>query len=181
MNIIITKANVSHAAIIASIGKKSFRKAFGQLFNRKEELSEYLEHTYDPVKLVKSLRKEGNVYFLAVKQNVPAAFAKVKINSLNEYIEPVAQMELQKLYVLPEYQGTGAGTALIKEVKRLAYDINPDYLWLDTYINNEKAIRFYEKNGFEKIGKDFFTIGTQTYNYYIMGMPVAIHHIRTAC
>ncbi|MBL7743157.1 MAG: GNAT family N-acetyltransferase [Chitinophagaceae bacterium] len=180
MHITIIKANFAHAAVIASIGKKSFRNAFGQLFKSKEELFDYLEHAYDPVKLTKSLKKGENVYFLAMIENVPAGFAKVKINSLNEYIEPIAQMELQKLYVLPEYQGTGAGTALIEEVKRFAHDINPDYLWLDTYINNEKAIRFYEKNGFEKLGKDLFTIGTQTFDYYIMGMPVAIH-IRTAC
>ncbi|MBL7738285.1 MAG: GNAT family N-acetyltransferase [Chitinophagaceae bacterium] len=180
MSIAVIKANVTYAAVIASIGKKSFRDAFGNLFNSKEELFEYLEHTYDPVKLAKSLRKDSNVYFLALKHGAPAGFAKVKLHSLNEHIESIAQMELQKIYVLPEYQGKGAGAALMEEVKRFVHDIHPDHLWLDTYISNERAIRFYEKNGFEKIGKDFFTIGTQTFYYYIMGMPVAIP-IRTAC
>ena len=49
----------------------------------------------------------------------------------------------------------------------------PDYIWLDTHISNEKAIRFYEKNGFKKIGNYFFTIGTQTFEYYVMELPVA--------
>jgi len=75
--------------------------------------------------------------------------------------------------VLPEYHGKGIGTALLKEVKNLAREIYPDYIWLDTHRSNEKAIRFYEKNGFRKMGNYHFTIGTQTFEYYVMGLPVA--------
>src|SRR5262245_53571590 len=100
MSIVIIRADVSHAAIIATIGKKSFRRAFEHLFYSKEELLEYLENTYCPVKLAKSLRDEDNVYLLAYLDNEPAGFAKVKKYSLNEHIESIAQVELQKIYVL---------------------------------------------------------------------------------
>ncbi|MBC7946355.1 MAG: GNAT family N-acetyltransferase [Chitinophagaceae bacterium] len=180
MPITIIEADVSHAANIATIGKKSFRMAFGHLFECRDELFEYLEHTYNPVKLSRSLRKGNNVYYLAVIDGQPIGFAKVKIHSLNEYITSIAQMELQKIYVLQEYQHLGVGSALLSEVKRLAKEISPDFLWLDTHINNEKAIRFYEKNGFEKIGKYHFTIGTQTFQYHVMGWRVAMD-IRKAC
>src|SRR5258706_5036963 len=171
MSITITPANVSHAATIATIGKKSFRRAFEHLFKCKEDLFEYLEHTYDPVKLARSLRNENNVYLLALIDGEPAGFVKIKKISLNENIQSLGQMELQKIYVLQEYQGQGVGTALLKEVMNLAKDICPDYIWLDTHISNEKAIRFYEKNGFKKMGKYFFTIGTQTFEYNVMGLP----------
>lgn len=180
MSIRIIEADASHAAAIAAIGKKSFREAFGSLFRSREELVGYLEHTYNPVKLANSLRKGNNVYFLAWKDHRPAGFAKIKINSLNEHIETVAQMELQKLYVLPELQRQGVGAALLNEVKRLALDIQPDYLWLDTCVDNHQGIRFYERHGFEKIGKYFFTIGTQVFEYHVMGMAVALE-IKTAC
>ena len=64
-------------------------------------------------------------------------------------------MELQKIYVLPEHHGSGAGSALLKEVKNLAREICPDYIWLDTHISNENAIRLYERNGFKKMGNIF--------------------------
>jgi len=180
MSIPIIRADVSHAAIIATIGKKSFRRAFEHLFGNKEELLEYLENTYSPVKLAKSLRDEDNVYLLAFFDGEPAGFAKVKKYSLNEHIESVAQMELQKIYVLQEYHGKGIGTALLKEVKNIAKEVYPDYIWLDTHVSNENAIRLYEKNGFKKIGKYFFTIGTQTFEYHVMGMPVAFP-VTNAC
>ena len=173
MNTKIIEADASHAAIIATIGKKSFRNAFGHLFRSKEELFEYLEFTYEPIKLAKSIRKENNVYLLAFSEGEPVGFSKIKKHSLNDQIEAGAQIELQKIYVLPEHHGKGIGTALLTEVKNLAKEISPDYIWLDTYISNEKAIRFYEKNGFRKMGNYYFTIGTQTFEYYVMGLPVA--------
>ncbi|HEX7905529.1 MAG TPA: GNAT family N-acetyltransferase [Chitinophagaceae bacterium] len=100
-------------------------------------------------------------------------FAKIKKHSLNDQIESGAQMELQKIYVLPEFQHTGTGTALLSEIKKLAKDISPDHIWLDTHISNEKAIRLYEKNGFKKIGKHYFTIGAQTFECHVLALPVA--------
>lgn len=180
MAIEIIKADVSHAAIIGTIGKKSFRRAFEHLFNNKEELLEYLENTYCPVKLANSIRHEDNVYLLAFIDGEPAGFVKIKKYSLNEHIESIAQMELQKIYVLQEHHGKGIGTALIKEVKNIAREVYPDYIWLDTHISNENAIKLYEKNGFKKIGKYFFTIGTQTFEYHVMGLPVAFK-VTNAC
>jgi ribosomal protein S18 acetylase RimI-like enzyme len=174
MNITVIIANSSHANVIASIGKQSFRDAFGYLFKSKVELLEYLEYTYNPEKILKSLDKENNVFFLAFLDNVPVGFAKVKKYSLHEKIESIAQMELQKIYVLSCYHGSGAGQALLDAVINLVNDVGPDYLWLDTHIQNEKAIRFYERNGFRKGGKYLFSIGTQTFEYYLMSLPVAI-------
>lgn len=174
MSMQILTADPSNAATISTIGKKAFRETFGHLFNSKNELTEYLELTYNPVKLTRSLRKDRNIYLLAFWNEVPAGFVKVKTFSLNPQIESVSQMELQKLYVLPEYQGLGIGQALMNEVLKISKDINPDYIWLDTYIMNEKAIRFYEKNGFTKCGKYFFNIGTQTFKYHLMSLPIAV-------
>jgi len=174
MNIKVIRANSSHAETISSIGKLSFRDAFGHLFNDKIALLEYLEYTYNVDKVAKSINKENNVFFIAFVENVPVGFAKVKKYSLNEQIESIAQMEFQKIYVLSYYHGIGAGAALMGAVLELANQIRPDYLWLDTHTSNAKAIRFYEKNGFMKAGKNYFTIGSQTFEYYVMCLPVAV-------
>jgi len=174
MNTRVIIANSSHADVISSIGKQSFRDAFAHLFKNKEDLLEYLEYTYHRDKILKSLEKENNVFFLAFVENVPVGFAKAKKYSLNEQIESIAQMELQKIYVLSYYHGSGAGQALLQAVIDLANKVQPDFLWLDTHIDNEKAIRFYERNGFRKGGKYLFTIGTQTFAYHLMCLPLAV-------
>ncbi|HMD00087.1 MAG TPA: GNAT family N-acetyltransferase, partial [Ferruginibacter sp.] len=143
-----------------------------QLFNNKNELSEYLDRTYDAVKISNSLTKENNVYFLAWLNDEPIGFAKVKKHSLNPQVESFAQTELQKIYVLFDKHGTGAGNALLQRVIKLAQEVQAEKLWLDTHISNSRAIRFYERNGFNKKEKYFFTIGTQTFEYELMTLDV---------
>jgi ribosomal protein S18 acetylase RimI-like enzyme len=174
MNIKVIRADLSHADSISSIGRLSFRDAFGRLFNSRSELQEYLDYTYHPDKIAKSVQKENNIFFVACLENVPIGFAKVKKHSLNEQIDSIAQMELQKIYVLSYYHGSGAGTALMQAVLDLANKTCPDFLWLDTHLHNTKAIRFYEKNGFKKVGKRYFMIGSQTFEYHLMALPVAV-------
>jgi len=174
MSIKVMRANGSHADAIAMIGRISFRTSFAKYFKDRDELQDYLDYTYDPSKIARSIEKHGNLFFLAFVENVPVGFAKVKKDSLNEQIESVAQMELQKIYVLPYYHGSGAGAALMQAVLDFADEMQPDYIWLDTLISNDRAIRFYEKNGFKKTGKHHFVIGTQNFEYYLMSMPVAV-------
>jgi diamine N-acetyltransferase len=175
MNIKIIIADSSHADIISMIGKQSFRDAFAHLFVNKDELQEYLSYVYEPAKVRRSIEKENNVFFLAFLETVPVGFAKLKKDSLHEKIESIAQMELQKIYVLSYYHGSGVGAALLETVINYAKQREPDFLWLDTHTSNVKAIRFYEKNGFKKTAKNYFTIGSQTFEYHVMRLPIAVN------
>ncbi len=55
---------------------------------------------------------------------------------------------LDQIVVAPEYWGSGVGTALIAEAKR----ISPHGLNLDVNTDNARAISFYEKLGFAITG-----------------------------
>ena len=165
-------ADITHAHIIADIGRRSFQDAFARYFNRQEDLWEYLEFTYRPEKIAASLSRPNNAFFLCLYNQRPVGFAKIKKQSPNKKIPADRQMELQKIYLLQEYHGTGAAPALLKAVLDLAEDIRPDYLWLDVLIQNARAIRFYEKNGFAKWAKHFFVIGSQRFEYDVMLLPV---------
>lgn len=174
MSLQIVTANASNAEDIATIGKQSFTQAFGHLFRKKDELEDYLSYTYDLDKLRASIQKENNIYLVALLNGKPAGFAKIKKHSLNENIKCFMQMELQKLYVLFDHHGNGAGSALMQKTILLAQKMQVDYLWLDTHVTNEVGIRFYEKNGFKKVADHHFTIGTQTFEYHVMALPVEV-------
>jgi diamine N-acetyltransferase len=173
INISIIKANAAHAPAIAGIGRQSFSDAFGPLFNSRKELQEYLDYTYATPKVASSLHKESNAFFLALANERPVGFVKLKKNSLNAQIDSLAQTELQKLYVLKEFHGTGAGAGLMRSAIQLAREERSEHLWLDTHIGNSRGIRFYEKNGFYICGRHYFTIGTQTFEYHVMDLEIA--------
>jgi putative acetyltransferase len=56
---------------------------------------------------------------------------------------------LDQLAVAPEAKGSGAASLLLNEARRLS----PDGLTLDVNQDNPRALRFYEREGFEKIGE----------------------------
>jgi ribosomal protein S18 acetylase RimI-like enzyme len=164
------------AEIIASIGRRSFQDAFAGFFHIQTEFHQYLEYTYDSQKITASLVKPNNVFFLCRFKGVPAGFAKLKLQSLNSKITGRRQSELQKLYVLGTYQGSGVADALMKEVKEKVAQVRPENLWLDVLVQNTRAIRFYQKHGFARQDQHFFTIGTQLFEYHIMTLSVEPLH-----
>lgn len=65
---------------------------------------------------------------------------------------------LRKLYVHPEFQRTGAGSALLDEVVSIASHAFTA-VRLEHMIGNERAGRFYAARGFVAIGTDVDPIG----------------------
>ncbi len=173
MNIRVRKADAYDIEKISHIGKVSFRNAFANVFCPCN-LDEYLKKAFNPDTIARSLARENDVYFIAEICNLPVGFAKVKTFSLSDEIESGSQMQLEKIYVLPGYQDTGVGTALLKEVIDHANEAGPDYLWLDVYAGNEHAIRFYEKNGFMQGASYHRGIGSQHFEFYMMMLPVNV-------
>ncbi len=57
---------------------------------------------------------------------------------------------LDQLVVAPDHWGSELGNALVNEAKRLS----PDRITLLVNNDNDRAIRFYERNGFAHAGED---------------------------
>jgi ribosomal protein S18 acetylase RimI-like enzyme len=57
--------------------------------------------------------------------------------------------ELKRMYARP---GThGVGHAILTHLERAAREFGYTELWLETGVENERAIRFYERHGYERI------------------------------
>jgi ribosomal protein S18 acetylase RimI-like enzyme len=60
--------------------------------------------------------------------------------------------------------GFGLQDLLLKKAKEL----NFNKIWLSVLNSNERAINFYKKNGFEKIGNHDFQIGKENFEFIAM-------------
>jgi ribosomal protein S18 acetylase RimI-like enzyme len=68
-------------------------------------------------------------------------------------------LEIERIYVLKEYQGKGIGNELLNLAKHIANQKNAPYIWLGVWEENKKAIAFYEKNGFITFDQHVFMVG----------------------
>ena len=67
--------------------------------------------------------------------------------------------EIERIYVLQEYQGKKVGQLLYEKALQIANAYKADYIWLGVWEENPRAIQFYKKNGFTEFDKHIFKLG----------------------
>ena len=86
---------------------------------------------------------------------------------IQEFIESKDVCQLQKIYVLKDFLSMRMDLnykILSKKAKELSFN----KVWLSVLNNNERAINFYKKTGFEKIGNHDFQIGKENFEFIAM-------------
>jgi diamine N-acetyltransferase len=68
-------------------------------------------------------------------------------------------VELSKFYLLESAHGTGLSAELMTATLAAARETGALAMWLGVNQENVRANRFYEKNGFEKVGIKHFLVG----------------------
>jgi len=77
-------------------------------------------------------------------------------------------VELRQIYVLKQHHGSGIAAALsdwaIDEARRRGFE----ELYLTVYVDNHRARRFYDRYGFEAVGRYDFMVGNHADEDIIM-------------
>jgi len=68
---------------------------------------------------------------------------------------------LRQLYLDPAAKGSGLGQALLERAIAETRACGFEELYLTVWIDNHRARRFYERNGFVEVGRYAFVVGDQ--------------------
>ena len=77
-------------------------------------------------------------------------------------------IELRQLYVLKEHHGRGLAAALSDWAIDEARALGAEELYLTVYVDNHRARRFYDRRGFEAVGRYDFMVGNHADEDIIM-------------
>ncbi|UOQ90373.1 GNAT family N-acetyltransferase [Agromyces endophyticus] len=82
-------------------------------------------------------------------------------------------VELSKFYTRADEHGGGIAGPLMAATLDAARASGAAACWLGVNEENARAIRFYEKQGFAKVGRKHFTVGGRIENDWVLAQPLA--------
>ena len=84
---------------------------------------------------------------------------KINVGSAQTELKDDKALEIERIYVISKFQGKKIGQLLYDYALDLAMQGKYDYIWLGVWEENQKAIKFYTKNGFVEFDKHVFRLG----------------------
>lgn len=157
-NIEISRIKVTEITEYSKLAGKTFYETFRQTTSG-ENMRKYLEDSFSKNRLKSELLTFGAHHYFARVEGEIAGYLNVNTGGAQNVFKGDNFTELERLYVLKEFQGTGTGQALLNKAFEIAIGEGTDHIWLGVWENNFRAIRFYIKNGFVHTGEHLFMVG----------------------
>ena len=161
------KLNSGDVKKLEQISKQTYFNAFSQ-GNSLENMQAYLESSYSEEKLLEELEDSNSEFYFAEMDHKTIGYFKINFDAAQTDLYDRNAMELERIYVIKEFQGKNNGQKLLNKVLGIAKKNEMDYLWLGVWEKNESAIRFYERNGFSVTGSHPFRMGDEIQTDLIM-------------
>ena len=157
-NIEIVKANLNDLQNLQKISKTTFSETFSSL-NTAENMKKYLEENLSLEKLLAELIDPNASFYFAVNNNEIIGYLKINVGTAQTELKDENSLEIERIYVVNEFQGKNVGQLLFEKAIQEAKNINATNVWLGVWEKNVKAIKFYKKNGFVEFDKHIFKLG----------------------
>lgn len=150
------------AAALSQLGEQCFRAAFAN-DNRPEDINTYVAESFS-IRLLESELSNPNIVYLvatiAEHHSRYVGYAKLRSDRTDGSVNGGSPIELERLYVHPDWIRYGIGRVLMQESIRIALERGHKTLWLGVWERNLSAIAFYEKLGFSHVGEHPFLLGS---------------------
>lgn len=155
--------------ILVQLERQTFTETFDGIYTP-EDLAAFLLDKKSREALATEMNTPGALFFLMWYERQPAGFLKLNLHKQpdNNGPLPAPVIEVEKIYVLQQFQGMRLGKLLIEHSFQVAREKQISTIWLGVWEHNQKAIRFYQQQGFEKFGEHIFRIGNQADTDWLM-------------
>jgi len=121
----------------------------------------YFNNYYSDINFARLFDDPDTWHFVAVLKEHTVGYARAKRNREQE------RFYLESLYVLPEFQGRGIGTDLLRIVEKKALEHGHADVWLGVMVQNIPSLEWYKKLGFTFVEESPFQMGKTSVNHLI--------------
>jgi len=165
MSIAYRNGRPEDAAALDRLFDTVFCETFGHLY-RAEDLNAFLR-SYGVSDWERDLADPAYAFRVAEADGQIAGY--VKLGPLDIPVETSRPaLLLDQIYVAAEHHGAGIASALMDWAVAEARRRGAEELYLTVFIDNHRARRFYDRYGFEAVGRYDFMVGEQADHDVIM-------------
>ena len=166
----IIKINIPEVEKLQEISRKTFIETFEDV-NSEENMQLYLEEKLSIEQLTTELENPNSEFYFAQEGNNILGYLKLNFNEAQT--EKVEEgYEIERIYVLKVFHGMKIGQMLFEKAISIGKERKMKSVWLGVWEENHRALRFYEKNGFEVFGKHTFVLGSDTQTDLMMKLKI---------
>jgi diamine N-acetyltransferase len=156
---------------LARIAGKTFMETYTEEAERDNNLA-YVKAMLNETKWREAWENPHQTIFLLFEQASLVGFANLDSETLPTQLAGKRALQLKRIYLSQAVHGKGAGKLLMAHCKAFAWQKGFESLWLIVWERNEKALRFYEKQGFRHIGLMPFKVLEKEYEDWLMYCPL---------
>lgn len=170
-NIFIRPVEKSGLPALREIARSTFAGTFSTQ-NAASDMDKYLNDNFSLEKLTAEFETPGALFFFAEIAGKVIGYLKVNWGAAQTESMPGNMLEIERIYVLAEYQGKKVGKALFEKALRIAQEKRMDAIWLGVWEKNTAALHFYRNRGFVEFGTHLFRLGDDEQTDLLMKLEI---------
>lgn len=167
MNFIFRVATIDDTEAIRQLAEKTFRDTYTE-FNTPENMETHVAKNFSSEAISSDLKSPQNQYFIIEFETETVAFAKLVKDHSTKGLENKKVVEIERFYVDKNLHGQQLGRKLMDFCTNWAKENGFETIWLGVWENNQNAMQFYKKMGFELFDKHVFVLGTEVQTDFTM-------------
>ena len=173
MSIQIRPATLDDAPALSRLGAETFRDTF-EGANTPGDMARYLADAFTPAQQAAEIADPAGAVLLAEEFDGAEllGYAHLLSGPAPDGVPGIAPIELKRLYVARAWHGRGVAQALMDAALDTARDRGAETLWLGVWERNPRAVAFYAKNGFVRVGQHTFVLGGDAQTDWLFARPV---------
>jgi ribosomal protein S18 acetylase RimI-like enzyme len=163
----IVAVSLHEILLLQELSKKTFHDSFADV-NTPGDMRQFLDHHFSLQKLESEIQNPDSSFYFAKTGSRILGYLKLNRGHAQSVLPNDNGLEIERIYVDQSFKGMGIGQHFILKAIDTAITFGLYYLWLGVWEHNAAAIRFYEKNGFQKYSQHIFKVGGDPQTDWLM-------------
>ena len=172
MSVTLDFISIESLSKLVKLSVQTFEETFGHK-NTKENMAWYFKTKMNSEQLKKELLHPNSDFYWILFRKKIIGYLKLNFNDAQtEVVNLGESFEIERIYILSNFQRKGFGKDVLSKVISLGKNKGFSYLWLGVWEQNENAIAFYTKKGFEIFDMHDFQLGNDPQTDLLMGLKI---------